>query len=115
MFTVRLSIETGLAHPSWRFWRRPGGWQAVPVVHGKRRAGDPAILVSDAGLARERLNWRAKIPARRYAGDGLVLASAKQASAIQRWNAWSPPSIELYFLRDSRNCPRGGRIGMGAV
>jgi len=35
----------------------------IPVVHGKRRAGDPAILVSDAGLARERLGWRAKIPA----------------------------------------------------
>ena len=29
----------------------------VPVVNGPRRAGDPASLVADASLARERLGW----------------------------------------------------------
>jgi len=29
----------------------------VPVVEGERRAGDPAVLVADASLARERLGW----------------------------------------------------------
>ena len=32
--------------------------QAIPVVDGPRRAGDPARLVADASQARERLGWQ---------------------------------------------------------
>lgn len=65
MFTVRLSIETGRDASILEVLKTVGRvtGRPIPVVHGKRRAGDPAILVSDAGLARERLDWRAKIPA----------------------------------------------------
>jgi UDP-glucose 4-epimerase len=31
--------------------------QKVPVVYGQRREGDPARLVADARLAREKLGW----------------------------------------------------------
>lgn len=30
---------------------------AIPVVEGERRAGDPAVLVADATLAKKELNW----------------------------------------------------------
>ena len=43
----------------------------VPVVHGPRRAGDPAILVADAGLARSALGWRP-----RYADLDTIVAHA---------------------------------------
>ena len=33
----------------------------VPVVHGPRRAGDPARLVADARLARQQLGWQARL------------------------------------------------------
>lgn len=32
--------------------------QDVPVIDGKRRAGDPAVLVADATLAMQELNWQ---------------------------------------------------------
>ena len=34
--------------------------RAVPLVYGARRAGDPAQLVADPSLAREKLGWRAQ-------------------------------------------------------
>jgi UDP-arabinose 4-epimerase len=51
-FSVREVIETV---------RRVTGLD-VPVVFGPRRAGDPAALVSDATLAREKLGWQPQTP-----------------------------------------------------
>ena len=34
----------------------------IPVVDGPRRPGDPARLVADSALARERLGWRPRFP-----------------------------------------------------
>jgi UDP-glucose 4-epimerase len=45
----------------------------VPVVEGARRAGDPARLVADSRLARERLGW-----APRYADLDTIIAHAWQ-------------------------------------
>jgi UDP-arabinose 4-epimerase len=34
---------------------------SVPIILGDRRAGDPAVLISDAGKARDRLGWEPRI------------------------------------------------------
>ena len=43
----------------------------IPVVHGQRRDGDPARLVADSRLAREKLGWRPK-----YADLPTIIAHA---------------------------------------
>ena len=45
----------------------------IPVVHGPRRDGDPARLVADARLAREKLGWRPQ-----YADLATIVAHAWQ-------------------------------------
>ena len=75
-FSVQEVIETAQ-----RVTGRP-----IPVVEGPRRPGDPARLVADATLARQRLGWQP-----RYASLDTIVAHAwgweKKMAALQSQTA----------------------------
>lgn len=54
----------------------------VPIAHGPRRAGDPAVLVADSALARSTLGWRPK-----YAELDTIVAHA------WAWERRSAPDV----------------------
>lgn len=70
----------------------------VPVVHGQRRAGDPAVLISDASKARECLGWQA-----RFTGIDRIVGDA--------W-AWYRPRL-MQAVGDPQ-APVPGAVGAAA-
>ena len=51
----------------------------IPVVHGARRAGDPAVLVADAALAMQQLQWQPQ-----YSDLQTIIRHAWHAFAIEK-------------------------------
>ena len=47
--------------------------EIINVIHSDRRAGDPAVLVADASMAKQVLGWEPK-----FTDLGLIVDTARQ-------------------------------------